>query len=63
MVLFGLVTTVMAGIGLVVILSVPEWSSRAMTLIPYSIVLAAFVSIPVTWLIARRILGAKPEGV
>ena len=63
MVLFGLVATVLAGIGLTFILSVPAWSSQAMTLIPYSILLATIVSVPVTWFLARHILGLRAEGV
>jgi len=63
LVLFGLVATVLAGIGLIVILSVPVWSPRAMTLIPYSVIVAMFVSVPVTWFIARRVLGVRAEGI
>ncbi len=69
LVLFGLVATVLAGIGLIVILSVPDWSPRAMTLIPYSVVVAMILSVPVTWFIARRVLiaqhvlGARAEGI
>jgi hypothetical protein len=63
LVLFGLVATVLAGLGLLVILVVPGWSYRAVTLIPYSVGIAVILSIPATWFLARLILGSRAEGL
>lgn len=61
-ILFGLVLTVMAGIGLMIVLSVPKWSSQAMTLIPYALGAALILSFPATWLITRQIFNSRTEG-
>ena len=63
LVLFGLVLTVMAGIGLMIVLSVPGWSSKAMTLIPHVLGAALVLSLPTTWLITRLIFNARTEGM
>jgi hypothetical protein len=60
--LFALSATVLVGLGLLVILIAPGWSSRDGTLIPYSVALAVLVSIPATWFAARLILGSTTEG-
>jgi hypothetical protein len=60
--LFALTATVLAGVGLMVILIAPAWSSRPVTLIPYSVGIAVFLSIPATWFAARLILGSSFEG-
>lgn len=63
LVLLGLVATVLAGLGLLVVLAVPGWSYKAVTLIPYSVGIAVILSIPTTWFLARLILGARAEGI
>lgn len=55
-VLFGLIATVLAGVGLTVVLMVPAWSDHATAYIPYSVAVAFVLAIPVTWLVAREII-------
>jgi hypothetical protein len=61
--LFALSATVLAGLGLMVILIAPGWSSRPVTLVPYSVAMAIILSIPATWFAARLILDSSAEGI
>ena len=60
--LYGLVGTVLAGIALTVVLSVPSFADRSMTLLPVAIAVGLLLAAPITWLVARAILdnGRKP---
>ena len=60
--LFALAATVLAALGIVVILIAPVWSSHSVTLIPVSVGVAVLLSIPATWFAARLILGSLAEG-
>jgi hypothetical protein len=60
--LFALVATVLAALGMLVILIAPAWSSQSVTFIPYSVGVAVVLSIPATWFAARLILGSLAEG-
>ena len=55
--IFGLAGTVLAGAGIMVILAVPAWSSRAMSLIPWTVVGALVLAAPVSIVIARSIVA------
>ena len=60
--LYGLVGTVLAGIALTAVLSVPSFADRSMTLLPVAIAVGLLLAAPITWLVARAILdnGRKP---
>ena len=60
--LYGLVGTVLAGIALTAVLSVPSFADRSMTLLPVAIAVCLLLAAPITWLVARAILanGRKP---
>lgn len=47
--------TTLAGIALAAIVSVPEFSSQAMRLIPLFCVAGFLVALPVSWIVAKKI--------
>jgi hypothetical protein len=53
--LYGLVGTVLAGIGIVAVVSVPAMADRGMTLIPAAAIVALVLALPISWGIARAI--------
>ncbi|MBX9738974.1 MAG: hypothetical protein K2X62_02830 [Beijerinckiaceae bacterium] len=55
--MFGLVSSVLAGVGIVAILATPSWSSQAMSLIPIAVAVAAVLGAPISFLVARSILA------
>ncbi len=54
---FTLVATVLAGVGVILVLMVPSWNDRAGLFIPGSVGIAVLLSIPISWIIARQILS------
>jgi len=61
-VLFGIVGTFMAGVAITVVLTVPAWSERGMTLIPVAAGLAFLLAAPISVVIAMWIIpnGRRP---
>ena len=53
--LFGLVATVFAGIGITVVLMVPSWQMEVSKFIIWSIGIAFILAIPATLVIAQHI--------
>lgn len=56
--MFGLVASVLAGLAIVIVLAVPGWAARAMSLLPLGVATAIVVAAPVSVLVARGILSA-----
>ena len=61
-VLFGIVGTFLAGVAIIVVLTVPAWSVRGMTLIPIAAGLAFLLAAPMSVVIAMWISpgGRRP---
>lgn len=55
--LFGLVATVFAGIGITVVLMIPAWQTEAMNYILRAVVIGAILAAPVTLVISRQIVS------
>ena len=60
--LYGLVGTVLSGITLTLVLVVPSFADRSMTLLPIAIAVSLLLAGPITWFVAKAILanGRKP---
>ncbi len=55
---WSLAATVLAGVFIVCVLMVPQFSNRAMFYIPVAVGLAMVVAIPIAWVVAGKILKA-----
>lgn len=53
--LFGMTNAVVFGAGAILVLSVPDLSARAMTLLPVVVALSVLISAPVAWFLAPRL--------
>ena len=60
--LFGIVGTFLAGVAIIVVLTVPAWSDRGMTSIPIAAGLALLLAAPMSVVIAMWIIpgGRRP---
>lgn len=47
--------TVLAGVAMLVIVTVPQFAEQAMTYIPIACGAAIVLAIPIAWMVARRI--------
>ena len=56
--LYGLVGTVLAGMGIIAVVTIPSLADRGMTLIPVAAIVALVLALPISWVIARAITNA-----
>ena len=61
--LFAIVAPTIAGSVLIAILAVPDWSAKAMSIIPISTGLSVLIAIPVSMVIANAILATKRRSI
>jgi hypothetical protein len=57
--LFGIVGTTLAGIAVILVVSVPAWSDDGMLLLPITTIGAFVLAAPLSWLVAHNILSQK----
>ena len=58
--LWVIIATVFAGVGLVIVLMIPSMAPQAMKLIPYAALLGAAFAMPVSVLAAKMIASRTP---
>lgn len=51
--------SVLVGAGMVIVLTIPSLSARALTYFPALAAIAFFVSLPIAWLVARQIMALQ----
>ena len=57
---FGLVGSVLSGIGIIIVLMVPAWANSTMAYIPLAVIGSFVLALPASWYIAREI-SAPPH--
>lgn len=53
--IFGMINAVVFGAGAILVLSVPDLSAQAMTLLPVVVALSVLISAPAAWFLAPRL--------
>lgn len=53
--IFGMINAVVFGAGAILVLSVPDLSAQAMTLLPVVVALSFLISAPAAWFLAPRL--------
>ena len=52
--IYGMIQGVVFGIGTVLVLGIPSFSERAMTLMPTVVILSIVLAAPIAWFVAPR---------
>ncbi len=57
--IFTMLGTTLAGIGVLIVLTVPSLSGQDRLAIPVAALIGAAIALPLSWLVAKRIIGLQ----
>lgn len=53
--IFPVINALLFGIGVIPLLSIPDWAEHAKTLFPYVVAASFVIAVPVAWIVAPRL--------